>query len=197
MPVNMLLDKGIRNIITVDVKGIGVYRSFNTAGRNIIDITCGCPKTGIMDFDNDGITKSIQEGYLDCMRTFGRYEGDIYYIDSSDYRTSRMVYSRELIAGLEHAARVFDVDTLRAYTVRELISETMSAYYACAEKYNGISEENIMGKIRGLDDNAFTVWLVKTLESGKNDFLLEKLSVMGKNYDAASALIYFKQEKLN
>lgn len=193
MPVNMLLDKGIRNIITVDVKGIGVYRSFNTAGRNIINIECKSPQTGIMDFDNEGIIKSIAEGYLDCMKTFGRLGGDIYYI--SDYQKSRLTYSAELIAALERAAAVFDVDALRIYTFKELVRETLSAYYACADKSDNITDEGVFEKIRGVDDNILTVWLVKALESGKSDFLLGKLSALGKNYEAASAIMYFKGEK--
>lgn len=193
MPVNMLLDKGIRNIITVDVKGIGVYRSFNTAGKNIIDISCKNPQTGLMEFDRDGIERNIIEGYLDCMRIFGRLEGDIYCI--SDYRRARMNYSAELIASLEKAAKVFDVDTLRVYTVHELISETMSAYYNFDQKSDDINEKSVFEKIRNLDDNAVTTWLVKILESGRSDFLLDKLSVIGKNYDAACAIMYFKQEK--
>lgn len=195
MPVNMLLDKGIRNIITVDVKGIGVYRSFNTAGRNIIDIVCSEPNTGIMEFDSDGIAKSIRVGYLDCMKAFGRLEGDTYYIDSSDYRGSRMTYSAQLISALEKAAEIFDVDMLKVYTVRELISAVMSAYYDCAEKAGKISEDKIVKKLRSIDDNVLTAWLVNVLESGRSDFLIEKLSVIGKNYDAASAIMYFKREK--
>lgn len=193
MPVNMLLNKGIRNIITVNVKGIGVYRSFNTAGRNIINITCQNPQTGIMEFDSGGVERSILEGYLDCMRTFGRLEGEEYYI--SDYRQARMRYSAELIASLEKAAEVFDVDRLKIYTFRELIFETMSAYYNFTERYDGIKGEKVFEKIRSHGDRAVTMWLINILESGKSDFLLEKLSVVGKNYDAACAIMYFKQEK--
>ena len=63
MPINMLLEKGIDNIIAIDVKGVGFYRTFNLAGKNVINIKCSRPQTGTFDFDRDGIRKSIQDGY--------------------------------------------------------------------------------------------------------------------------------------
>lgn len=57
MPINMLLEKGIDNIIAIDVKGVGFYRTFNLAGKNVINIKCSRPQTGTFDFDRDGIEK--------------------------------------------------------------------------------------------------------------------------------------------
>jgi hypothetical protein len=42
---------------------------------------------------------------------------------------------------------------------------------------------------------AFVSWLVWLLENGKSDFLKEKLSLIGSSYDAASAILYFKNQK--
>lgn len=195
MPVNMLIEKDIDNIITVDVKGVGVYRSFNLAGRNIISIRCEKPQTGIMEFDKTGIERSMDEGYIDCMKAFGRVEGDIYSFDAADYRKARMKYSKELIEGVERAAKAFDVDTIKIYTVDELIRLTMDAYNSYSEKSDIAVKESVFDKIRQADDNAFVAWLVKILESGKSDFVKGRMSVLGENYDAASAIMYFKNQK--
>lgn len=194
MPVNMMLDKDIENIITVDVKGIGVYKSFNLAGRNVISIKCAKPQTGIMEFDREGILRSINEGYTDCMKAFGRFKGDIYAFKTADYNRARGKYSEELIRGIECAAEVFDIDTQRVYTVKELAGIMMSEYekYAAAAQ---IKTDSVFEKIRKADDNAFVTWLVKVLESGRSDFIKEKMSVLGANYDAASAILYFKRQK--
>ncbi|MCD8179933.1 MAG: patatin-like phospholipase family protein [Firmicutes bacterium] len=194
MPVNMMLDKDIENIITVDVKGIGVYKSFNLAGRNVISIKCAKPKTGIMEFDREGILRSINEGYTDCMKAFGRFKGDIYAFKTADYNRARGKYSEELIRGIECAASVFDIDTQRVYTVKALANLMMSEYekYAAAAQ---IKTDSVFEKIRKADDNAFVTWLVKALESGGSDFIKEKMSVLGANYDAASAILYFKRQK--
>ncbi|MCH5210487.1 MAG: patatin-like phospholipase family protein [Oscillospiraceae bacterium] len=189
MPVGMLLGRGIRDIITVDVKGAGVYRDFNCAGRNVIRICCDEPQTGLMDFDREGIERSISEGYIKCMKAFGRYEGGIYAFETEDYRRARMRYSDEIIAGIEQAARVFGVDNTRLYTVDNLIKMTIDEYRRQKGERN--EDGNIFEKIRGLDGKKVVMWLAGALEKGADDIMGEKLSVLGANYDAASAIVYF------
>lgn len=193
MPVNMMLEKDIDNIITVDVRGVGVLKSVNLAGRNVINIRCANPQTGLMEFDSDGIARSMDEGYFDCMKAFGRFEGEIYSFDAKDYRKARSVYSRELISGIEKAAKVFDIDHLKLYTVNGLIDSVMAEYSAYTSKTGAAVLEGVFEKIRQKGDNAFVTWIIKALESGKSDFLLEKMSILGANYDAASAILYFKR----
>lgn len=192
MPVNMMLEKDIDNIITVDVKGVGVYKTFNLAGRNVINICCDNPQTGIMDFEREGILRSIEAGYISCMRAFGQAEGTLYAFKTADYRKARRKYSQELLDGVEQAARIFDIDALKIYKVDELIGLTMEAYYAHDGGDMSDTRENLLGKIRQMDSKTVVAWLVKALESGKSDFLMEKLSILGSNYDAASAIMYFK-----
>ena len=189
MPVNMMLEKDIDNIITVDVKGIGVCKNFNLAGRNVISICCEEPQTGIMDFEREGILRNIEVGYMSCMKAFGRLEGGIYSFKTENYRRARRKYSHELLCGIENAARIFGIDTLKIYKVEELIELTMGEYYAWEEPD---IKENIFEKLRQMDGRTVVAWLVKVLESGKSDFLMEKLSILGSNYDAASAIMYFK-----
>ena len=101
MPINMLLEKGIDNIIAIDVKGVGFYRTFNLAGKNVINIKCSRPQTGTFDFDRDGIRKSIQDGYYDCMKAFGKFSGGLYSFKARDYAAARKVYSKELLRVLK------------------------------------------------------------------------------------------------
>ena len=53
---------------------MGFDRTFNLAGKNVINIKCSRPQTGTFDFDRDGIRKSIQDGYYDCMKAFGKLQ---------------------------------------------------------------------------------------------------------------------------
>ncbi len=193
MPVGMLLRKDIDNIITVDVKGAGVYRGFNTAGKNIIHVRCDEAQTGLMEFDKDGIKRSIAEGYIRCMKAFGRYEGDIYAFVSDDYRSARGRYSADIISGIEAAARAFGIDDTKLYSVdnlsRLIVEEYMKRERECHEDEGA----NIMEKLRHLDSGNVVTRLVKMIESGAaGDFLTDKLSILGANYDAACAVAYFK-----
>lgn len=194
MPVDVLLRDGIDNIIAVDVKGVGVYKSFNSAGRNIINIRSSRSETGILDFNREGIARSIQEGYLETMKTFGRCTGREYSIITSDYFKSRGRYSKELLDGLEKAAEIFGVNKLRIYTVDELINETMTAYNSFVKDDN-CDDSSIMERPQFMDEDRVTAYLVRVLNAGGSDFIKEKLSILGAKYDAASAILYFKQQK--
>lgn len=174
MPTDMLVDKGYTDIIEVDVRGIGVYKSVSTAGCNIINIRCSEPATGIMDFNAEGIEKSIAGGYLDCMRAFGRLGGDRYYIR----REKTGFISPELIAGLEKAAEAFGVDRLRAYTINELVLKTLEEY-----------ENNKGSATESRDEKKLIPWLVEKLDSGSSGRIKSSLEILGSNYDAASAIL--------
>lgn len=184
MPVNMLVEKGYTDIITVNVKGAGVYKNINTAGCNIINIKYSEPTTGIMDFNKDGIEQSIAEGYLDCLKIFGRLEGESYYIKKDN--TIRQ-FSSEIINGIEKAAEVFGVDRLRVYTFDELVKETMKAY----RNIEKISEYVYTDAKEPI---TLIPWLIERLEGRGNDFMKTKLELFGTNYDAASSILYFKRK---
>lgn len=180
MPVDMLVDRGYTDIIAVDVRGVGVYKSINTAGCNIINIRCSEPMTGIMDFDAQGIEKSIAEGYLDCMRAFGQLSGGKYYIKKENAVSS---ISPEILSGLEKAAEAFGIDRLRMYTINELVLQTLEKYENNREKSG---EDREPGKM--------IPWLVDKLEGSSSGLIKSSLEILGSNYDAASAILYFKRK---
>jgi NTE family protein len=182
MPINMLIEKGCRDIIAVNVRGAGIYKNINTAGCNIINIKCSEPMTGIMDFDNIGIEKSIALGYLDCLKIFGKLEGESYYIKKNEKNHQ---FSPELISGLEKAAEAFGVDKLTIYTLDELVRKTMKAY-SQSEKITDTPELKESRKL--------IPWLIDRLEGKSNDFVKSKLEIFGADYEAASSILYFKRK---
>lgn len=193
MPIDLMIAKGIDDIITVDVKGIGVYKDFNTSGRNIIKIACRQPHTGIMDFDHDGISKSITEGYLDCKREFGLLFGSDCYFDIKEYHAVHSQYGNEIIDGVQHAARAFGIDLLRIVKFENLIKEVMSAYFLQNE-LSSSAKPDTLEKLKKLDDKSIICNLANTLESEGYDIVKSKLDVLGKNYGAASAIVYLKRK---
>lgn len=194
LPINMFLEKGIDNIIVVDVKGVGFYRSFNLSGRNIINIKCRNPHVGTFEFNSDGIRKSIFDGYCDCMKAFANYYGEIYSFTARDYEKTRKKYSAELVSGIEKAAEMFEIDRYKLYKFDELAKEVVLAYNARKKKI-GKTSENIIKKLQHTDEITVVMWLADMLENGKSDFLKEILSVVGEKYNIASAILYFKRKK--
>lgn len=185
MPINMLAGRNMKNIISVDIKGIGLNTNIDLSGKNVINIVFEHPETGVAEVNTDGIKLSIRSGYIGCMRAFGRIEGDKYAIISESCRQARRTYSETLLSELETAAAIFDIDRYRIYSVDELIGLTLDAYRAYEKNLDGA--EGAFEKIRQLGDKAVVVYLVRNKGTA--------LSLLPLYRHAASAIAYFLDEK--
>ena len=200
MPIDILVKKGISNIITVDVKGIGLCRDFNTSGCNIIPIECGAPHTGTMEFDRTGIRDSITEGYLDCRRAFGELFGRECYFDISEYTAVCSRFGKKFADGIQYAAKAFGIPLLRVVKFDTLVKEVMAAYLIqkeitppVPEGKNKFIELINAGKQTKPDDKSVICTLVDILEHDGFDFAKSKMDILGRRYDAASAILYLKK----
>lgn len=120
LPEDMLIAKGYDTIISVSVKGPGIVRPIDNCGINIIRVNCKTPEVGVLDFDREAIAESIKSGYFECMRVFGKYQGEHYSIEHNSYFLARSQFGPEIIDGLESAAKMCHIDPYRVYTFREL-----------------------------------------------------------------------------
>lgn len=182
MPVDMIMNLGADDIITVNVKGPGIYRDFNTAGRNIITIEWKRAALGTMEFDSAAIKRCIAEGRLDCLRAFGKLWGDEYYFDISEFESVRSRFGERLIGGIQHAAKAFGLERLRVTGFEELARGTAEAYAAARGSKNAREKT---------DDAAVICRITELLLASGFDAAKSKLDILGKNYSAASAVIYF------
>ena len=195
MPADMLKSKGIKDIITVNVKGIGVYKESNMAGCNIISIECKKPHTGIMEFDSDGVRKAMEEGYFDTLVAFGKLYGQDYYLENDDYLLARQKYSDYIIDGIFSAAKILGIDNLRVYSFERLKDEALLKYNKTeiTAELSWMLSKNNFDKIASLTDDAQRLCLlVSLLQKDGFDFIKSRLDkVLGTYYKAASALMYF------
>lgn len=171
LPINMLIEKGYDTIITVTVKGIGLTKNIDHSGINLIGINCHTPEVGIMEFDADGISRSMKSGYYECMRVFGKYAGKLYSITPESYNDAQLIYGKDLINGVEAASIMCGIDPYRVYTFDELCNKLMINYKS-SKKLS---------------------LLVKAMSSAiPARGVLERL---GKFYSAANAVVYLKKQK--
>ena len=185
-PVVMLVKKGYRDIISVDVGGVGLIRQCAPDGVNIIDIRCKNPTVGMLDFDNSSILNSIEMGYFDAMRAFGKVAGDIYPIRMSDYVRARRKYSKELIFGLEKAASIFGVNPMREYTVVSLARAMLKEYRRLLREEQKSGFETISSPA------ALLTAVCASMTDGGKDIMPRIAVTAFKKYQmAANAVCYF------
>lgn len=166
LPVNMLINRGYDTIISVSVKGVGMIKSIDHCGVNIINIDCHTPEVGIMEFDTDAISKSIKSGYFECMRVFGRYCGERFSITRDSFDDALFRYGKDIISGIEEAAEMCDIDPYRVYSFPELCDAVFKSYKSCR-------------KLR------FLVFAMRRDYRGRG-----VLDALGKYFRAANAIIY-------
>ena len=136
-PQGMLINRGFNNIISVDVGGVGVVKKPVKTGVNIIDIKCSTPLVGMLEFNQNLISETIERGYFDTKRAFGKVMGDIYPIRTREYILAKSRYSSELIKGIEIAAEIFGINKYKEYSVISLARETIKEYKKILKQSEG------------------------------------------------------------
>ena len=80
IPYAMARSRGYKNIIVVDISGIGVKKKMNIEGVRMVYIKNSINMGRVLDFDRKFLDEFTQLGYLDTMRTFGQLTGFYYFI---------------------------------------------------------------------------------------------------------------------
>ncbi|MGI5997757.1 MAG: patatin-like phospholipase family protein [Lutispora sp.] len=79
LPVSLMLQKKIYNVISVDVSGVGRVRKVKDKDLNLIQIKNSENLGPMLVFDMERARRNIEIGYYDTMKVFGRYKGKYYY----------------------------------------------------------------------------------------------------------------------
>ncbi|HBF76871.1 MAG TPA: patatin [Clostridiaceae bacterium] len=83
IPASLMIEKGIKDMIIVDVSGPGLNRKINEKDLNIIHVKNSEDLGGTLDFNGDRAKRNIEIGYLDTLKSFGKLKGSSYYLISS------------------------------------------------------------------------------------------------------------------
>ena len=186
LPVDMLLKAGFKDIICVEVKGVGMYKHITGAGCNIISIKSGGGDVGTLDFSSRSIAQAKMLGYFDALRTFGVVVGEKYYLSATDYIKSKIKYGEKIIYQLQLAAEIFGIDKYKVYTVDELAKLVVDEYRSM-KLYGGI-----MSVITKSDKEKATA-LARAIISSDSAVPGSGIvaGVLGGVFEAASAIAYF------
>jgi NTE family protein len=97
IPISLMVDKGIKNIIVVDVSGPGINRKVDYKDINITYIKNSDDLGGVLDFNAEKSKNNIELGYLDTLKSFKKLKGCKYYlIPDEDFENTR----NNIIGGL-------------------------------------------------------------------------------------------------
>ncbi|TCS87989.1 NTE family protein [Keratinibaculum paraultunense] len=83
LPVNLLIDKGYKDLILVRTHGIGNIKKVPLEGLNTITIAPNEDLGKLLDFDCDTARKNLKLGYYDGLKALRGLKGDNYYIEGT------------------------------------------------------------------------------------------------------------------
>lgn len=156
IPASMLIEKGIDNIIMVDISGPGRVRSIDKNKVNVVHIKNSEDLGGILEFDGERSRVNIEVGYYDTLKAFGRLQGSKYYfvphessrisctkhthtMNREDLKTFYHFYGLEPEKNLTPQSRFISyriIKTIKSYVNGELNEKTAIPAMAeiCAEQ---------------------------------------------------------------
>lgn len=79
MPISLMLEKSICDVISVDVSGMGLVKKVKDKNLNLIQIKNSEHLGPTLGFSIEGAKRNIEIGYYDTMRALGKYKGKYYY----------------------------------------------------------------------------------------------------------------------
>jgi NTE family protein len=98
VPISLMRDKKIKDVIAVDISGPGVNRKVDTKGLNLIYIKNSEDIVGgVLNFKEDKLKANIELGYYDALKAFGKLKGTKYYLlPTEDFEENKSRYIESL-----------------------------------------------------------------------------------------------------
>ncbi|MEN6364667.1 MAG: patatin-like phospholipase family protein [Rectinema sp.] len=136
VPYAMARKRGYRHIIVSDISGMGRAKKPQIDGTVTIYIKNSIDMGSVLDFNREFLDSFLFLGYLDTMRTFGRFIGYSYFVEpdsaaekafiphpsvaASEFPDYMRHDRRKLLLSLECAASALGVERIRAYSYESL-----------------------------------------------------------------------------
>lgn len=106
IPISLMLQKKIKDIIVVDILGPGVTRRVDKKGLNIIEIKASDDLGGTLDFDGEKSKINMELGYYDTLKAFGKLKGSRYFlVPTEEFEENKNTYIKSL--GIEDFKRMY------------------------------------------------------------------------------------------
>ena len=165
-PSNMLIEKGYKNIIIVDMAGMGFNRKSVKREAYIKVISPSEALGGTFEFNHEKIVNNIKMGYLDTMKSFNKLQGHMYYFKPEEFAKMLEKFNLQTIYGLEYAAEMYKMYKYREYTFEEFSTELMKKHLEAEQTFEKMKKENLIqiGKrLNKLFDKGLGICIAKDL----------------------------------
>ena len=189
MPISLLLKKGYKNIILIDVMGIGVIKRNTSTDTFFKVIKPDEDIIGLFDFNHENITNSIKLGYLDTLKAFHKLIGNYYYFPKKEYFKLLNDFTLKEINGLESAAKCYKMDRYKKYSAKEFLDTLLENYTNEKNAYDKLKKDiTNINTIKDILSSGYAFALIEDVMNNYPSLLTTYKGLFSKYIDASSAL---------
>lgn len=190
-PVNMLIEKGYKNIIIANIDGLGFNK--RTQDRNI-HLKLLSPSEdlgGIFNFNHERMSRNIILGYLDTMKAFNKMAGNYYYFPKEEFYKLLDEFNLQTIRGFEMAAKIYKMDKYKPYDAEEFLSELYERHEETKQEYEKtkktLKDKKIFNALEDIQNNDFALCVATALYLDQPT--AKKLKIIQPYIEAVEALL--------
>lgn len=197
-PMNMLVEKGYKNIIIANIDGIGIYKKNKEKNVYLKVISPNQSLGGTFEFNHEKMRNNIKLGYLDTMKSFNKMQGHIYYFKTQEFNKMIEIFNLQTIYGLESAAQIYGIEKAQEYTFEEFINllsekhkKAQNDYQKVKKTWKEVKVQNLKDNLEKIMDGELSICLATDLYLGKP--VSKRYSYLKKilynHFESAKALI--------
>ena len=189
MPISLLLNKGYKNIILIDVMGIGLIKRNTSEDTFFKVIKPDEDIIGLFDFNHENITNSITLGYLDTLKAFHKLVGNYYYFPKEEYFKLLNDFTLKEINGLESAAKIYKMDRYKKYSSKDFLDELLANYKKEIANYNKLKMDvTSISNIKDVLSSGYAFALIEDVMNNYPSLLTTYKGLFSEYIDASQAL---------
>lgn len=121
LPVNMLIRRGYKSIIAVDLHGIGIIPPIEKNDVYIKTIRPTVSLGGLMEFNSVRMKRNKLMGYLDTRKALGSLQGEMYFFEPDQYSNLISSFNVRTLISLEAAAEILGLEKYNIFSAEDFL----------------------------------------------------------------------------
>jgi phospholipase, patatin family len=195
MPIHMAVERGATNIIAIYLDAVGRYDKDKemSSSENIKLISPKWDLGSFLVFDPDNTENIMRLGYLDAMKVFGIYDGELYSFAKKEF-------DKKILKKIDDLASIFELDPLILYTRKSFIARLVDIIIEFNKRSYALKEQElnpntIKAYLNSLNKKTAVILIAKNLKENGESSIFNKSYIkklLPAEINAAKLLLSFE-----
>ncbi len=173
MPINLLIGKGFKKIIVVDIDGVGRLPAVADPSVYLKRISFTEDLGGVFEFSQELTIRNMKMGYYDTLKAFRRIYGYFYYFSKSYFHSLMQRFDLDTIHGIETAAKLYKIPRYQLITDDSFLIDVARKHEEMTAQFQATKSTSLLAalihdfqKVTEMIDNGIIIaWVEEQLNS--------------------------------